>query len=298
MGTKVIPYINGEVLEWRWWSDSKLISFKLFASSFLIDGLLIDANAPGSVTDLHKWVEDLGGKNAISSCFLTHFHEDHAGGAPMLKKEFGIPIFSSNLTVPYLKKSYKYRFYRKIYWGKKGQEAVDVKAINESIKTKSGKYSFELFPMHGHSPDLTALVDKKHQIAFVGDALVYKYGYLFGGTSPDLHENIMQIYKSQKEFCRYTEKMKDLQIFVAHVGKVDREFLIKKIEEIENLHSKAHLIKTDLIKKGYSKKSKIIREIVNKIWVKGELKQFKFISMGEISRANLVVSLLDWPIES
>ena len=298
MGTKIISYHNGEIIEWRWWAESKLISFQLFASCFLIDGFLVDTCAPGSEIDLRKWVTTLGGKNHINSIFLTHFHEDHAGGAPMLKKEFNIPIYASPLTIPYLKKGYKYRFYRKTYWGRSGQKAIDVEPVKEPIITKSGKYSFELFPMPGHSPDLTALIDKKNQIAFVGDAIMYKYGYTFGGSSPDLYEDISQIYKSQKSLYKITEGMDDLQIFVAHVGMVNRNFIAEKLKEIENLHIEAHKNQKDLLNSGYKKQSKIVKEIVKRMWKKGELLQFKILSMGEISRANLVATLLNWPLDS
>ncbi len=298
MGSKIIPYIDREVIEWRWWSDNKLISFQLFASCFLIDGLLVDASAPGSETDLRKWVTTLRGKNIINSCYLTHFHEDHAGGAPMLKKEFDIPIYASTLTVPYLKKGYKYRFYRKTYWGRHGQKQIEVEPTEGPIITKSGNYSFELFPMPGHSPDLTALVDKKNQIAFVGDAIMYKYGYTFGGSSADLYEDISQIYNSQKSLYKITEGMDNLKIFVAHVGMVNRNFIAEKMKEIEDLHTKAHKIQKELIDIGYRRQSKIVKEIIRKIWRKGELLQFKILSMGEISRANLVATLLKWPLDS
>ena len=297
MGTKIIPYNNGEILEWRWWSDNKLISFQLFASCFLIDGLLVDANAPGSELDLRKWVKNLGGKNHINSCFLTHFHEDHAGGAPMLKEEFDIPIYAPPLTIPHLKNGYKYRFYRKIYWGRSGQKPVDVEPVKGPIITKSGKFSFELFPMPGHSPDLTALIDKKNQIAFVGDAIMHKYGYTFGGSSPDLYEDISQIYKSQKSLYKITEGMDNLQIFIAHVGMVNRNFVAEKMKEIEDLHVKAHKIQKELIGSGYKNQIKIVKKIVKRIWRKGELLQFKILSMGEISRANLVATLLKWPLD-
>ncbi|QEE15141.1 MBL fold metallo-hydrolase [Promethearchaeum syntrophicum] len=298
MGTRIIPYNNGEILEWRWWAESKLISFQLFASCFLIDGLLIDSNAPGSEMDLQKYVKKLGGKNHISSCFLTHFHEDHAGGSPMLKKEFDIPIYASPLTVPYLSKGYKYRFYRKTYWGRHGQKPIDVEPVDGPIITKSGKYSFELFPMPGHSPDLTAIIDKKNQIAFVGDAIMHKYGYTFGGSSPDLYEDISQIYNSQKSLYKITDGMDDLKIYVAHVGEVNRDFIAEKIKEIENLHKNAHKFQKELINNGYKKQSKILKEIVKKMWRKGELLQFKILSMGEISRTNLVATLLKWPLDN
>ena len=152
--------------------------------------------------------------------------------------------------------------------------------------------------MPGHSLDLTALIDKKNQIAFVGDAIMYKYGYTFGGSSPDLYEDISQIYNSQKSLYKITEGMDDLKLYVAHVGEVNREFIAEKITEIENLHIKAHKIQKELINSGYKKQNKIVKEIVKKMWRKGELLQFKILSMGEISRANLVATLLNWPIDT
>ena len=40
------------------------------------------------------------------------------------------------------------------------------------------------------------------------------------------------------------------------------------------------------------------KEIVRRIWKREELLQFKILSMGEISRVNLVATLLKWPLDS
>ena len=53
----------------------------------------------------------------IEKCFITHSHEDHAGGAHMLNTEFRIPIITSEKAIDLLKKVKKYPEYRQAAWG-------------------------------------------------------------------------------------------------------------------------------------------------------------------------------------
>jgi glyoxylase-like metal-dependent hydrolase (beta-lactamase superfamily II) len=79
-----------------------------FTSCYLIDGLLIDSGAPGGVDDLREFIKSLSPDKMVEKCFITHTHEDHAGGANLLNTEFGIPIFSSEEAIETLKRGRTY----------------------------------------------------------------------------------------------------------------------------------------------------------------------------------------------
>ncbi len=92
MVVQKVYHCNSEILEWKWSSDSKLMPQPFWTSVFLIDGLLIDAGAPGGVDDLRKFIKTLDSENVIEKCVITHNHEDHCGGGRMLREEFNIPV--------------------------------------------------------------------------------------------------------------------------------------------------------------------------------------------------------------
>ena len=81
--------------------------------------------------------------------------------------------------------------------------------------------------------------------------------------------------------------MDKLKIFIAgHGMHLGRDFLVARINEIENLHTKAH----ELHEKGYK-----MRKIL-KIMFGGESFIGAF-TRGGLSRGNLVNSLLNWELE-
>ena len=162
MVVRIDYHCNNEIIEWQWSSDSELMSTPFFTSCYLVDGLLIDSGAPGGVDDLGKFVESLNPEEMIEKCFITHAHEDHAGGTNMLNSEFGIPIYAGKKAVDLLKLGNTYPDYRQMAWGPK-LLPVEAIVIEEPIITKSKKYKFELFLMRGHAPGLNALIEKEKQ---------------------------------------------------------------------------------------------------------------------------------------
>ncbi|MHA1235114.1 MAG: hypothetical protein ACTSQL_08525 [Promethearchaeota archaeon] len=55
MVVQKVYHCNNEIVEWKWSSDNELMPQHMWTSAFLIDGLLIDAGAPGGVDDLRKF---------------------------------------------------------------------------------------------------------------------------------------------------------------------------------------------------------------------------------------------------
>ncbi len=281
-------------MEWQWASDNPLMPYPYFTSCYLVDGLLIDSGAPGGEEDLKVFVKTLANDQMIDKCFITHTHEDHAGGAHLLNVEFGIPVYTSKKAVDLLKSDNIYPEYRQMAWGPK-LLPVNAKIIDKPIITRSKKYKFELLPIPGHAPELVALIEKKKQWAFVADAVQPKYKMLFGKNS-DIQEDISLIYESLQKLYEFTEGMNNLLIFSAGNGVLQgRDFLIEKSNEIKNLHKKVHENYKILDKEDFSEEQihkKIVKRIFKRESVIGKLTQ------GDLSRENLIVSLLNWPLEN
>ncbi|MFX1375748.1 MAG: MBL fold metallo-hydrolase [Promethearchaeota archaeon] len=292
MVVQIDYHCNNEILEWQWSSDSQLMPIPFFTSCYLIDGLLIDSGAPGGVDDLREFVNSLNPDEMIEKCFITHTHEDHAGGANLLSTEFGIPIYTSEKAIELLRLGNEYPDYRQIAWGPK-LLPVNARVIEKPIVTKSKKYKFELFPMFGHAPELVTLIERKEQWAFVADAVQPKYKMIFGGHS-DIQEDISLIYQSLRELYDFTKGMDNLLIFSAGNGVFHgRDFLVDKMSEIQELHSKVHEIHKKISGTGFSE-NYIIRNILKQVFSKE--RSIGQMTQGALSRKNLIISLLNWPL--
>ncbi|MFX1552926.1 MAG: MBL fold metallo-hydrolase [Promethearchaeota archaeon] len=290
MVVRINYHCNNEILEWQWASDNELMPYPYFTSCYLVDGLLIDSGAPGGENDLREFVKSLNHSQMIDKCFITHTHEDHAGGAHILNTEFNIPIYTSEKAKEILKTGKIYPEYRQIAWGSK-LLPVNAEIIDKSIITKSKKYKFELFPMIGHAPELVALIERKQQWAFVADAVQPKYKMLFGGNS-DIQEDISLIYQSLQNLYEFTEDMDELLIFSAGNGVFHgRAFLIERMDEIQEMHKNVYESYNNFLKNGLSETQaikKILKEIFKKESIMGQLTQ------GDLSKNNLIISFLNW----
>ena len=280
MATKTIFHCNQEILEWCWASDHELILNPLWASCYLMDGLLIDSGAPGGVNQFRGFVLSLDQK--IGACVLTHSHEDHAGGAHMLNNEFGVPIYACENTIRILKAGFTYPEYRQITWGEEGVFPVKAKPIPNPVSSISGKYTFHVLPIPGHAPDQIALIEKQREWAFVSDGIQVKYKRIFGGSSA-IPEDISLIYQSIQEISRFTEKMSNLKIFLPGGRVYGRDLIDQKLQEIWNLHLEVN----EYADQGFS-----VDEIVIKIF--GEEDIFASFTNGKLSKKNLITSLINW----
>jgi len=292
MVVQKVYHCNNEILEWKWSSDNKLMPQPFWTSIFLIDGLLIDAGAPGGVDDLRKFVKSLDSENMIEKCVITHNHEDHCGGGRMLQEEFSIPIFASKLAVPLLLKEKFYPDYRQMTWGKNYQP-FQAKLLGDSIISKSGKYVFDVLETPGHASELVTLIERKQQWAFITDAVMPKYQLIFGKDT-DIPEDISLIFQSINKLYNFTKGMDNLSLFTSGKGVFKgRSFLKDRLNEIKILHLKAHRFQNEAKQKGLQDKQ-LLRYVLKKMF-----KRENFVgtlTRGGLSHKNLIISLLEWPI--
>ncbi len=281
MVTKTVSHCNQEIFEWCWASEHELIINPHWTSCYLIDGLLIDTGAPGGVEDFRNFINSLG-KQKIQACILTHAHEDHAGGAHMLQTEFKVPIYASERAIPILKTGYNYPEYRQVAWGEGGVLPVDVELFPNPISSMSGKYTFHVIPIPGHAPDQVALIEKQQEWLFVSDGIQTKYKRIFGKTS-NIQEDISLIYQSIQDLDQFTERMRNLIIFLPGGKPFGKDLIKEKLEEIWILRQEVQ----ELITQGDS-----VDEIVQKIF--GDDDIFASFTNGELSKKNLILSVISW----
>ncbi len=281
MATQTLSHCYEEIIEWCWASEHELITNPHWTSCYLIDGLLIDTGAPGGVEDFRKFVNSLGTQK-IQACILTHTHEDHAGGAHMLQNEFNVPIYASEKAIPILKTGYTYPEYRQVVWGEDGVLPVDVKLLPNPISSMSGKYTFHIIPIPGHAPEQVALIEKQQEWVFVSDGIQTKYKRIFGKTS-NIQEDISQIYQSIRTLNQFTEGMMDLTLFLPGGKLFGKDLISEKLEELWNLRQEVQ----ELNSQGNS-----VDEIVRKIF--GEQDIFALFTHGELSKKNLILSIISW----
>lgn len=293
MVSQILYHFNNQVIEWKWSTEHEFLKEPFWLSCFLIDGLLIDCASPGSAVDFRNFLDNLSEDQKVEKCIVTHNHEDHCGCGYILQNEYCIPIYASKKAIPLLKAEKKLPDYRQMTWGKK-YIPFDAHSIENEISTKSGTYTFELFPMPGHSNDLITLIEREQQWAFTTDAVMPSYKMIFGKNT-DIPEDISQIYSSIHNLCKYTEDMDHLKIITSGRGIFsDREFLVKKLEEIQKLHQEAHRYKNLGLQKGL-KDIKLLRFIIRQMFNKESF--IGTFTRGDLSIKNLIISLLDWPLE-
>ena len=283
MVTKIIHH-NEDLLEWTWAAEDEIIPRPFFTSIYLIDDILIDTGAPGEMNDFRKFITSILKSRKINQCLLTHTHEDHIGGTHIIKDEFQIPIYASPKSVSFLKtaSTYEYADYRQLYWGT-GLQSVNIDLFPQEIHSNSQKYSFQVLPTPGHAPDQVAFIETSQQWAFVADAVLPKYQNLFGGTC-NIQEDISVIFQSIKDIYDFTEGMNDLQIFVSGKGVFKgRKFLHERLEDIWNLRTQVH----ELYEKGVNEEQ-ILDDIFGGEGAAG------IMTNGELSRLNMIISLLQW----
>jgi len=293
MVVQIVYHCSNEILEWKWSSDNELMPQHMWTSTFLIDGLLIDAGAPGGVDDLRDFINSLNSKNMVEKCVITHNHEDHCGGGRMLQKEFKIPVFANKLAISLLRKEKSYPDYRQMAWGVE-YHPFEAEVLRDPIKSKSGKYIFDIVDTPGHAPELVSLIEREQQWAFITDAVMPKYQMIFGKHT-DIPEDISLIFQSIKKLYDFTKGMDNLLFFTSGKGVFKgRSFLKDRMDEINSLHLKAHRFQNEAKQKGLLDKQ-LLRYVLKKMF-----KRENFVgtlTRGGLSNKNLILSLLEWPID-
>lgn len=230
-------------------------------------GLIIDTGYPHTAEEAVRFVEDMSLN--VKAILLTHYHEDHSGGAYLFKEKFGAEVFASQKSLENLLNPPKIPAYRQIVWGQ--PKPVKAYPLHEDMEFEDVK--IKMIETPGHSFDHVSFLAR--DIAFIGDLV----------TNPNpiiimRGEDYVDLINSLKNLINLGFKV----AYGGH-GVWSKRDVTNTLNNILQLKEKVE----DLWKKGLN-----IDQIVEKIFSKtpSRVLLMEEMSEGEWSRRNLVESLL------
>ena len=239
--------INGKVLYW--------------VNLYIYRNIMIDSGCMNTAGELKSFLSEKG--LHPQALLITHYHEDHIGGASILK----LPVYASKKTVPLLENPPDLPSYRKMVWGQ--PQSFSAKAFDE-IELKDIK----VIETPGHSFDhVCFLIDNK---LFMGD--------LVGSKRPIIcmrEENYLEVIESLKKVLK-------LDFSYAYGGAL----ILSKEEVEENLEYLLEL--KEKVNELYSSGAKV-EEIVERLFGNPPQKVLLMenVSGKEWARENLIRSLIE-----
>jgi endoribonuclease LACTB2 len=226
-------------------------------SAYHLGDLVIDTGFPRAAGQLATWVEAMRPAGAI----VTHWHEDHSGGAAMLAAR-GVPLALHAETERRLRKPPSLELYRRMTWGSFMPLAGSVTPL-----TPNG---VELIATPGHSLD--------HRVVWVRETGTLFSGDLFLGVK-------VRVAHDDEDFAalitslRQCATLDPVRMFCAHRGLVPNA--------VSALHAKADWLEemvaaiAQRVADGWSD-ARIVREMLGGEELTGR------VSHGHYSRAGFV----------
>lgn len=208
---------------------------KLNVHCFYIDGVLIDTGARSLASYFQPFFQQLG----IERVVMTHYHEDHTGGAAFLQEDLGLPLFMNNLMIDYCKKKADYPLYRQLFWGKR--RPFQAEPIGETFHSANATWRAIHTP--GHAADHLAFLNEETGQLFTGDL------YCMERTKVVLREeNTQELIDSLKRILTYDFE----EVFCSHAGHLNdgRAAVKRKLEYLLNLEGEV----VNLYKEGKTPK--------------------------------------------
>lgn len=254
-----------------------------FLNFYIIKGknksMIVDTgfNREDTKQEILEALEELGLTFHNTILYLTHLHSDHTGLASFFQTK-GMEVYISKIDGDLINQSihkedsvwknviqhaklqgleedellleehpgYKYRPDCKISY----REAVPGERI------VIGEYCFEIVDLCGHSPGITGLYERKHNILFCGDHILGKitpnitfWGFEFGDC-------LGHYFKNLEKVCQMEVKY----LFSSHRFLVENHR--KRIEEIREHHTK----RLEEVRQALKKKKKAtVREVAKQM---------------------------------
>jgi glyoxylase-like metal-dependent hydrolase (beta-lactamase superfamily II) len=249
---------HDDVTRLRMWTmRSAAIGYDV--SAYLVRGVLIDTGFRHVEADLIRALTKLRARGVL----VTHWHEDHAGNAPMLAE--ALPMWMPGGTEAKLRERPQVKWYRHFTWGRPNPLVSHLEPLDF--------HPLRAIPTPGHSADHHVLFDPDTATLFSGDLWLGVRVKVVGAR-----ENPYEILTSlDRAIALRPERM-----FDAHRGLVENPVVA--------LQAKRQWLETTVLEierrldAGDDERA-ILRSVLG-----GEEKA-AFFSQGEYSRRNLVRSV-------
>lgn len=241
-------------------------NIKLNVLSFEVDGVLIDTGSKSLLKEFKPFFAQAD----IDEVLITHFHEDHTGGAAYLQTEYSLPIYINELTIEECAEKANYPLYRRLFWGKR--PPFQARPLGKSFSSRNAVW--HVIDTPGHAKDHLAFLNQETGQLFSGDLFVQ------AKTKVALREeNIPQIILSLEHVLTYDFD----EVFCCHAGylKEGRKALTKKLTYLKELQDKILALE----KQGYHE-----REIQQQIFKKKY--PITSLSFGEWNSRHIIRSIL------
>jgi endoribonuclease LACTB2 len=200
--------MNGRVMMWQY--------------SYLIDDVLIDAGCPNAADELNE----LRSMNPVRRIYVTHAHEDHAGGCSVFVQDaevFARPSMAEAMMNPEVLNAFF-----TMAWGQ--PKAVSkVNPIPDEFEI--GTLRFELLPLPGHTNDMTGFYEKEKRWLFSGDAMPFTPEKQLAMSDENVPETIKTMEMIQTLNLRV--------LFDGHVGPIEnpREHIQTRIDYLKEIQN-------------------------------------------------------------
>lgn len=225
-------------------------------SAYLVRGVLIDTGFRHVEADLIRALTKLRSRGAI----VTHWHEDHAGNAPMLAE--AVPMWMPPATEVKLRERPQVKFYRHFTWGRPNPLVSPLEPFDFS--------PLQAIATPGHSDDHHVVFDPATATLFSGDLWLGVRVKVVGAS-----ENPYEILTSLDKAISLNPR----RMFDAHRGPVDNPMVALRAKK-EWLESTVGMIERRL--DAGDDGAAILRSVL------GGEELTALFSQGEYSRRNLV----------